>query len=55
MSAETVDALVAGRELDALVAEKVMGWECVHKIEFVPVEVLAERIATEWLEEYGSE
>jgi hypothetical protein len=42
------------REQDALVAEKVMGYSCVHESETMPSDVLVEEYAAEWLEEHGT-
>ena len=45
----------AGRELDVLVAKKVMGITCIHKVGTIPVESVAETIAASFLEEHGYE
>lgn len=43
------------RELDALIAEKVMGWECGHRIGDKPRDVLIAEFKAYWLKEYGHE
>lgn len=43
----------AGRELDALIAEKVMGWACVHSVEYLPRSERESEINAEFLRDYG--
>lgn len=45
----------AGRELDELIAVRVMGMACAHRRERVPADVVAVRIARDWKEQFGTE
>lgn len=46
---------VAGRELDAEIATRVMGEACVHDLEFIPRDVIVARNRAEWLAEWGED
>ncbi len=54
LTSSAIDALPAGRELDALVAEQVMGWECVHRMTLLPKEIWVAEAEREFEAEYGT-